>query len=103
MASDLHYDSDVLVHQDEKVQEPDEFIVILMNDDYTTMEFVVAVLMTVFHKNRVDAERIMFDVHRKGRGVVGTFTFDIAVTKTEQVHRLAKANGFPLRCAIEKV
>ncbi len=102
MAIDVQGDSDVLVLPEDQVREPENYVVLLLNDDYTTMDFVVAVLMTVFHKNRADSERIMMDVHRKGRGLVGIFPFDIAVTKTDQVHALAKANGFPLRCAVEK-
>jgi len=86
---------------DEKVKEPEKFKVILLNDHYTTMEFVVEILMVIFHKGIVDANRIMLDVHRKGRGVVGVYTWDIAVTKAEQVHSAAKANEFPLRCIVE--
>jgi len=77
--------------------------VILLNDDFTTMEFVVEVLMDIFHKNTDDAFRIMLDVHKKGRGIVGVYTWDIAVTKTEQVHAAASANDFPLRCTVEPV
>lgn len=76
---------------------------ILLNDDFTTMEFVVEVLMDIFHKNTDDAFRIMLDVHKKGRGIVGVYTWDIAVTKTEQVHAAASANDFPLRCTVEPV
>jgi len=86
---------------DEKVKEPEKFKVILLNDHYTTMEFVVEILMVIFHKGILDANRIMLDVHKKGRGVVGVYTWDIAATKTEQVHSAAKANEFPLRCIIE--
>jgi ATP-dependent Clp protease adaptor protein ClpS len=85
----------------EKYKEPEEFKVILLNDHYTTMDFVVEVLMVIFHKGIIDANRIMLDVHRKGKGVVGVYTWDIAVTKTEQVHAAAKANEFPLRCVVE--
>jgi ATP-dependent Clp protease adaptor protein ClpS len=85
----------------EKHKEPEEFRVILLNDHFTTMEFVVAVLVEIFHKGIVDANRIMLDVHRKGKGVVGVYTWDIATTKTEQVHAAAKANEFPLRCIVE--
>lgn len=74
---------------------------ILLNDDFTTMEFVVEVLMSIFHKNTDDALRIMLDVHKKGKGVVGIYTWDIAVTKAEQVHAAADANEFPLRCIVE--
>jgi len=85
----------------EKYKEPEQFKVILLNDHYTTMEFVVEVLMIIFHKSIEDANLIMLDVHKKGRGIVGVFTWDIAVTKAEQVHIVAQDNEFPLRCIIE--
>jgi len=87
----------------EKFKEPEQFRVILLNDDYTTMDFVVDVLMIIFHKSIEDANKIMLDVHKKGRGVVGVYTWDIAVTKTEQVHAAAKASEFPLMCIVEPV
>jgi len=85
----------------EKTKEPDEYKVILLNDHYTTMEFVVEILIQIFHKNTDDAFKIMMDVHRKGKGIVGVYSWDIAVTKIDQVHAEAAANQFPLRCAIE--
>jgi len=88
---------------DEKYQEPEEYRVILLNDHYTTMEFVVAVLIEIFHKDASDANRIMLDVHKKGKGIVGVYTWDIAATKTEQVHLVARAHEYPLRCIIEPV
>jgi len=78
------------------------FRVVLHNDDYTTMEFVVEVLMTVFRKNLVESTRIMLDVHRKGTGQVGVYTYDVAATKVNQVHALAREREFPLRCTMEK-
>ena len=86
---------------DEKFKEPEEFKVILLNDHYTTMEFVVEVLMVIFHKNGEDANRIMLDVHRKGKGIVGVYPWDIAATKIEQVHAAARASEYPLRCIAE--
>jgi ATP-dependent Clp protease adaptor protein ClpS len=88
--------------KEEKLQEPGEFRVILLNDHYTTMDFVVDVLVLIFHKDENDANRIMFDVHRKGRGLVGVYPWDIAQTKMDQVHLLAREHDFPLRCIIEK-
>ncbi|MCL2212171.1 MAG: ATP-dependent Clp protease adaptor ClpS [Treponema sp.] len=85
----------------DKVKEPEQFRVILLNDHYTTMEFVVEVLMVIFHKNNEDANKIMMDVHKKGRGIVGVYTWDIAVTKSEQVLAAAKANEYPLMCIVE--
>ena len=86
---------------DEEVREPEQYRVLLLNDDYTTMDFVVEVLIKVFRKNILTATRIMFDVHRKGRGLVGTYTYDIASTKAEHVHRMAREREFPLRCTVE--
>jgi len=85
----------------EKYKEPELFKVILLNDHYTTMEFVVEVLMIIFHKGIEDANKIMLDVHQKGRGIVGVYTWDIAITKTEQVHIAAQENEFPLKCTVE--
>jgi ATP-dependent Clp protease adaptor protein ClpS len=101
MATDLGFD--VKTESDEAVAYPDEFRVVLLNDDYTTMDFVVSVLVSIFHKSIPDATLIMLDVHRKGRGVVGTYSYDIAVTKVNQVHALARESQFPLRCVVEKV
>lgn len=84
-----------------KIKEPQECLVILLNDDYTTMEFVVEALVAVFHKRLDEAGRIMLDVHEKGKGVVGRYPWDIAATKAEQVHAAARRDGFPLRCALE--
>ena len=85
----------------EKVREPEEYRVILLNDHYTSMDFVVDILMVIFHKGFQDANRIMLDVHKKGRGIVGQYPWDIAATKTEQVHAVARQNEFPLRCIVE--
>jgi len=85
----------------DKYKEPEEFRVILLNDNYTTMEFVVCILMEIFHKSAVDADKIMMDVHIKGRGMVGVYAWDIAVTKVQQVHDAARKNEFPLRCIVE--
>jgi ATP-dependent Clp protease adaptor protein ClpS len=90
------------VEREEKLKEPDEYRVILLNDDYTTMEFVVAVLMSVFQKSTEDATRIMRDVHRKGQGTVGSYPWDIAATKADQVHTMARKHEYPLRCIVEK-
>jgi ATP-dependent Clp protease adaptor protein ClpS len=87
----------------ESLKEPEECRVILLNDHYTTMEFVIEVLMAIFHKTTEDAKNIMLDVHRMGKGIVGTYTWEIAVTKAEQVHVAARRHEFPLRCIVEAV
>lgn len=76
--------------------------VLLHNDDYTTMDFVVMVLAMVFQKDRTEAARIMMNVHRQGTGVAGIFTRDVAETKIAVVHELAMRNEFPLKCSLEK-
>ncbi|MDR0758934.1 MAG: ATP-dependent Clp protease adapter ClpS [Treponema sp.] len=88
--------------REEKLKEPEEFRVILLNDHYTTMDFVVEILVQIFHKNLEDANRIMLDVHRKGKGIVGVYPYDIAQTKVSQVYEAAKEHEFPLRCIVEK-
>jgi ATP-dependent Clp protease adaptor protein ClpS len=87
----------------EKLKEPEEYRVILLNDHYTTMDFVVEILMVIFHKSTEDANRIMLDVHRKGKGTVGVYPWDIAATKTAQVHTAAREHGFPLRCIVVQI
>jgi ATP-dependent Clp protease adaptor protein ClpS len=87
----------------EKLKEPEEYRVILLNDHYTTMDFVVEVLMVIFYKTASEANRIMLDVHKKGKGIVGVYPWDIAATKAEQVHMAARDYEFPLRCIVEQV
>lgn len=87
---------------DSQVKEPPMFKVLLLNDDYTTMEFVVEVLMHVFHKPLEEATQIMLNVHRRGAGVCGVYPHEIAQTKVETVQTLARENGFPLQCIMER-
>lgn len=81
---------------------PPLFKVLMHNDDYTSMEFVVEMLETVFHKPPPEANRIMLSIHFQGAGVCGTFPFEIAETKVVRVHSLAKEEGFPLKCSLEE-
>lgn len=85
-----------------KLKEPEMFRVVLLNDDYTTMDFVVWVVQKIFHKSAAEANKIMMDVHKKGRGVVGVYAYDIARTKALQVKQVSKENEYPLECVIEK-
>jgi ATP-dependent Clp protease adaptor protein ClpS len=89
------------IDSDIALDEPPMYRVVLHNDDYTTMEFVVHVLTTIFHKSAQEAERIMLAVHEQGRGVCGVYTREIAQTKVEQVKTLAKQNQFPLLATYE--
>ena len=88
--------------EDQKTKEPDMYSVVLLNDDYTTMEFVVYVIQKVFRKPAAEATKIMMDVHKKGKGRVGTYPLDIARTKAGQVKKLARESEYPLECTIEK-
>jgi ATP-dependent Clp protease adaptor protein ClpS len=85
-----------------ELEEPRLYRVLLHNDDYTSMEFVVEVLMSIFHKNAMEAEKIMFQIHEQGMGICGVYSFEIAQTKAEQVRRRAKQNEFPLLATIEE-
>jgi ATP-dependent Clp protease adaptor protein ClpS len=86
----------------DRVAEPPMYKVLLHNDDYTSMDFVVMILEVVFHKDRGEAARIMMNVHRQGVGVAGIFTRDVAETKAAVVHELALRSEFPLKCTLEK-
>jgi ATP-dependent Clp protease adaptor protein ClpS len=77
------------------------FRVLLHNDDYTTMPFVVEVLETIFHKSPAEAHRIMMHVHTRGHGVCGVYPFEIAETRVDQVHERAREHGFPLKASLE--
>ena len=85
-----------------EVAEPPRFRVLMHNDDYTTMDFVVRVLETVFFKSPSEATQIMLAIHRSGVGNCGVFARDIAESKIDKVHRLAKKSGFPLKCSMEE-
>lgn len=98
----LEPDEAALAEDKEKVEEPSLYRVVLHNDDYTSMEFVVFVLRTIFHRSFEDAYRLMLDVHMKGKGVAGIFTFEIAEMKVSETMDLARENEFPLLCTIEE-
>ena len=85
-----------------KTQKPSLYKVLLLNDDYTPMEFVVHVLERFFQKNREEATRIMLHVHRRGVGVCGVFTYEVAETKVTQVMDFARNHQHPLQCTMEK-
>ena len=85
-----------------KTRKPRLFHAVLHNDDYTTMEFVVKILESVFHKPEPDAFRIMMQVHLDGKGICGAYTYEEAETKVATVHDLAQEAGFPLRATVEE-
>ena len=103
MAKHDSFTQDKVVSTEKEVlQEPPLYKVLLHNDDYTTMDFVVMILQTVFHKNTDEATRIMLNVHHQGVGIAGVYTREIGETKVAIVHRMARKNQFPLRCSLEK-
>jgi ATP-dependent Clp protease adaptor protein ClpS len=95
-------DVGVATETQQEVKKPPLYKVLLHNDDYTTMEFVVYILQTVFHKEESDAVRIMLAVHQQGVGVAGVYTYEIAEVKVDKVTELARANEFPLLCTLEE-
>jgi ATP-dependent Clp protease adaptor protein ClpS len=95
-------DTGVLTRTKPKAKKPSLYKVLLLNDDYTPQQFVVHVLETVFNKSGEDAYRIMLHVHQKGVGVCGVYTFEVAETKVTQTMDMARENGHPLQCTMEK-
>jgi len=93
---------DVATKTRTKTQRPSLYKVLLLNDDYTPMEFVILVLERFFSKSREDATRIMLHVHHNGVGVCGVFTFEVAETKVAQVMEFARQHQHPLQCTMEK-
>lgn len=85
-----------------KIKKPKLYKVIMHNDDFTTMEFVVDVLVNIFNKKIEEASKIMIDVHKKGTGIAGVFPYDIAVSKASTAMTIAKEQGFPFKLSVEE-
>ena len=100
--SDIEYDEQVKTKSRKKLKLPQSYKVLLHNDNYTTMEFVVFVLETVFSKSPSEATRIMLHVHNNGIGVCGSYSYEVAETKVEIVHGLAEQYEFPLLATMEE-
>ena len=101
--SNKEQNGSVLEAERTRVKPPPLFKVILLNDDYTPMDFVVVVLQTVFSMSREKATLVMLQVHREGMGVCGTFTRDVAAAKVDQVTEMARKHQHPLQCTMEEV
>jgi ATP-dependent Clp protease adaptor protein ClpS len=99
---DIERDSEVLTESETKLEKPKLYKVILHNDDFTTMDFVVFVLQRVFLKDLAEAFVIMMKVHEEGIGIAGIYTFEVATMKAEKAVNLAKAREFPLLCTVEE-
>jgi len=95
-------DGTVLERQEQKLKPPSMFKVVLLNDDFTPMEFVIMVIQQYFNKDRETASQIMLKVHREGRGICGVYSRDVAATKVEQVVTHARQSGHPLQCVMEE-
>ncbi len=98
----LNNDNNLLTKEKVKLKKPDMYAVIMLNDDYTPMEFVIYVLQSVFKKNYEDAKNIMLLIHNEGKGICGVFPLDIAETKANQVIEFARINQHPLECKVQK-
>ncbi len=84
------------------IKPPKNYKVIMYNDDFTTMDFVVDVLTQVFHKNQLQAEQIMTDVHKQGKGIAGVYPYDLAATKAQKAMMWAREEGFPFKLTVEE-
>ncbi len=100
--SQFEFDDDVLTESEEKVQVPRKYKVLLLNDDYTPMEFVVFILEEVFHKSPAQAHALMMAVHQIGSGVCGVYSREIAETKVAITSQISRENEYPLRCIMEE-
>lgn len=103
MAEEVQGRPEADVETGQEIREPKMYRVLLHNDDYTTMEFVIEVLVSVFHKPAAEATRIMLDVHKRGIGICGVYTYDIALSRVALVHQMARRSEFPLKCSIDEV
>ena len=100
--SDQDFERGILLENKQEIKKPSMYNVILINDDYTPMEFVIMVLEKVFNKQQEEATQIMLHVHKNGIGVCGTFTYEVAESKCKSVMDMAKKNEHPLQSAMEK-
>ncbi|MCJ8276575.1 MAG: ATP-dependent Clp protease adapter ClpS [Bdellovibrionales bacterium] len=104
--TDNHEDNqenlDTGVIEKAEVKEPSFYKVLLINDDFTPMDFVTHVLQKFFHKNPEEAQKVMLDVHKSGQGIAGVFSFEVAETKVFLTNNLSKQNKYPLKCVMEK-
>jgi ATP-dependent Clp protease adaptor protein ClpS len=96
MATQTELDNEVITG------EPKKFAVFMLNDDYTTWEFCIRIISTVFHKSVQEADRITYDIHTKGKGLCGIYSHEIAETKAAAVRKQARKEGFPMRCSVEE-
>ncbi len=99
--SSIDNSNQTFADDESKIKIPRQYKVILHNDDYTPMEFVIHILMSVFKKDELTATQIMLNVHNLGKGICGTYSYEIAETKVAKVHQLAEQNEYPLHASME--
>jgi ATP-dependent Clp protease adaptor protein ClpS len=97
----FEYEDELMTADDDTIKKPQMYQVIMHNDNYTTMEFVIEVLMRIFHHARSSAETLMITIHEKGEARAGTYPLEIAETKVAQTMAMAREEGFPLKCSIQ--
>ena len=85
-----------------QIEEPKKYVVFMLNDDYTTWDFCIRIITSVFHKTVQEADNITHDIHTKGKGLCGIYTYEIAETKASIVEKEARKEGFPMKCSIEE-
>ena len=95
------FDPDTGTIIEDRVKKPRKYKVFLINDDFTTMDFVIEVLMRVFYKTAEESTQLMFEIHEKGQGLCGIYSLEIAETKVAKVVKMAQKNEFPLQCMLE--
>lgn len=86
-----------------QIKEPKKYVVFMLNDDYTTWDFCIDIITSVFYKTIQEADNITHDIHTKGKGLCGVYTYEIAETKASIVEKEARKEGFPMKCSIEEV
>jgi len=99
---ELNNDKEIEIREKQEVKVPSLYKVFLLNDDYTTMDFVTHILENLFHKSPMEATQIMLHVHKNGKGLAGIYTRGIAETKVSSVEEQSRQSGFPLKCTMEK-
>ncbi|MGG7057454.1 ATP-dependent Clp protease adaptor ClpS [Clostridium nigeriense] len=98
----METNSKVIERTNIKIEEPRKYKVIMHNDDFTTMEFVVAILNIIFNKSLEEANKIMMEVHKSGKGIAGIYPYDIAISKANKAMIMAKEEGFPFKLTVEE-
>ena len=103
MGEEIELEFDIEIKEKVVLEKPKDYAVVLLNDDYTPMEFVIEILIMIFQKNEFDAQTITMDIHQDGQGTAGIFKFDIAETKAVQVMDIARDKGYPLMAQIMEI